>query len=67
MRVVERRKHARFTFEAGEPAGVCGERTRQHFDRNVTSKLRIMCAVDLTHCSAADERPHLERSESSSG
>jgi hypothetical protein len=49
VRVIERREHPGFAFEAGEPIRVGGERLWQGLDRHLSAELRVEGAVDFAH------------------
>jgi len=54
--VIERREHARFTFEACEALRLADEEARKDLDRDVASQFGVACAVDLAHAARAQQR-----------
>ncbi len=59
VRVVERRRGARFLLEAPDRVGVAGERGPQQLHRDLAAKPGVVRQVDLAHPAAADQRQHL--------
>ena len=65
--MIQRRKQLRLALEAGEPFGICRERFRKNFDRDVAAEPCIACAINLTHAAGADGRQDFIRPEASAG
>ena len=65
--MVQRRRGARFLFEALQPAGIGGCVRGQNLDRDVTSKSRIPAAIDIAHASRAEQRVDLVWTEVDAG
>ena len=63
VRMIERGEQARFALEAGQTVRVAGERLRQNLQCDVAAKLRITCAVDLSHPAGAEGALDLIRPE----
>ena len=54
--VVERSKNLGFTLKARHAFGIAQERRGQNFQRYVTLKRCVACAVDLAHAAHAEQR-----------
>ena len=52
--MVERGEHLRFALETREPVGVVRRTSRQDFDRDIASELRVARAIDLAHAAGAE-------------
>ena len=63
VRMVQRGDHARLALEARDPVRVGGELGGQHLDRDVTTELGVVGAVDLAHAAATQECVDLETSQ----
>src|SRR5262249_54850150 len=50
-----------------QPIGVARQRTRQDFDRDLTTELRVAGAIDFAHSACTDGCHNLVRSESRTG
>ena len=59
VRVVERRKQPRLSFEAGAAVGVGEPGSGEHFNRDVAPEPRITSAIDLAHPARAKQADHL--------
>jgi hypothetical protein len=53
--MVERREHPRFALEASQPAGICGEDTRQNLERDVAPERRVARALHLAHAACPEQ------------
>ena len=51
----------RFALEPCAPPGIVGERRRQHFDRDVAAKARILRPIHFAHAAGADGRRRFHR------
>jgi hypothetical protein len=67
MRMVQRRRRARFTDEALEPIGVADELFREHFERDGAPQFQIVGAIDLAHPSGSEQRSYFVAAESGAG
>ena len=55
VRMIQRREHARFALEAGEPFQVGCERRWQDLDRDVAPEPGVARAIDFAHATGADQ------------
>ena len=67
VRVVERRRGARFLLQPSQAVGTGGDGGRQHLDRDVTREPRITRTIDLAHGAAAQRRDDLIWAEAAAG
>jgi hypothetical protein len=65
VRMVERRRGARFLLEARQALDIGRIVVRQHFDGHVAPEPRIAGAIDLAHPTGADRTHDLIRAEAS--
>jgi len=65
VRMVEQGEDLGFAAETGDALRIVRERGRQDLQRNVTSELRVLSAVDLAHAAAPDERDDFVGAEAS--
>ena len=65
--MVERRKDARFTLEAGQAIAIRADGVRQHLDRDLSSELGVAGAVNLAHSARPDRREDLVRTDPPTG
>ena len=52
--MIERREQLGFALEPGEPFGVTRDIIGQNFDRDVSTELGVVRAIDFTHATLAD-------------
>ena len=53
--MIQRGEHAGFALEARESIGIADESRRQDLDGDITSKLRVVSPVYLSHAAHADQ------------
>ena len=56
--VIERGQHLRFALEALHSVAGEGERSREHFERNIAVELDIVRTINFAHAAAAQHGPH---------
>src|SRR5215471_17135566 len=61
--MVERGEHLRFATEPGDAFGIVRERGGQDLQRDVTTELGVLRAVDLAHATGTDGSDDFERAQ----
>ena len=67
VRMIERRRGARFVQETAQPLGVAAELRPQHFERDRPAQRRIGGLVDLAHPAAAQQALNLIAADGAAG
>ena len=63
VRMVERREHLRFSFEARKTVRIGGKQFRQHLERDGTIQAGVSRAIDLAHTTCTNRRFNFEGAE----